>query len=774
MLANKLSIIGSIVLASVACLSANAATINLGYVSFDVTNPPLAQVDIVNQTGVNSSVVPDTTFPVATPVTFANLTLTVNFQGAPAETFGPASGYFSLDVDGLSLDGQDIFNTSTSTITSVTLAGTFSPLSVALNDGSTGTISGFSTSITDPTGTLQDGDLDLITATFTPSGGNPGIAPEPATWLLLGAGLCLFLVCRGIRGRRGSAAIVTQAALCLCLAAGASKGATTVRLNAATTPGAGVSGSSYVWVTGSGFPAGTFGSVTVTLATSCGAAGTSATAVQEISVAGSTDRVEFLVPASLATGTYFVSVSGSTTGGAFTSSNCSQIAVTHTSAVLASCNPGSSMGILAYNPTGAASTPINAYVPNGYWSGSLTGIQVVPVEGSGSPATVTTPQTINSCSSNSITGQTVCIDNNTGVYLVTGSKVTNTLNTSASAFAGFSGGFCENCTVAVNEAAGTKGQAVIGIGYAASPGETALQFLDLATNTFGTPVPMSHEVSEDILWDPFRNLVLSPDEEGNFDVFQVTGGGTPAPSTVAEYSQYTGGVLDSAAEDCTTQIALASNESYPVGLYITDLSQKKTTAGSPGTLTAPGQLLTMPEFSNFAAGTDGIAVAPGSTHLGIITGEFGGNQFAALSLPATAGTGTPNLVDYVAAALPPTPDGCGFSAGFDPHTTTAYTSPNNGKAYGVMADWYPGEPDYLAVIDLQALLAAPRKAGILPDGSSCSNCVKTVDPAYDLVAHGVVKYIATGNANGGCSRPGVEALRKATVVTKPVNKMPVH
>ena len=123
-------------------------------------------------------------------------------------------------------------------------------------------------------------------------------------------------------------------------------------------------------------------------------------------------------------------------------------------------------------------------------------------------------------------------------------------------------------------------------------------------------------------------------------------------------------------------------------------------------------------------------MAAGTTHLGITSGEFGGNSFVAFQLPATSGTGTPNLVDYAGAIMPATPDGRGFSAGYDPHTITAYTSPNNGKAYGLIADWSLGQPSYVGVIDLQALLKASRTAA------------HTVDPTIDLVAAGIVRYVA--------------------------------
>lgn len=89
------------------------------------------------------------------------------------------------------------------------------------------------------------------------------------------------------------------------------------------------------------------------------------------------------------------------------------------------------------------------------------------------------------------------------------------------------------------------------------------------------------------------------------------------------------------------------------------------------------------------------------------------------------------MADYANALLPSTPDGFGFSAGFDPHTSTAYTSPNNGKAYAVIADFALGAPSYLAVVGLAALLAAPRSAP------------NVVDPTVNLVATGIVRYVAT-------------------------------
>ena len=117
-----------------------------------------------------------------------------------------------------------------------------------------------------------------------------------------------------------------------------------------------------------------------------------------------------------------------------------------------------------------------------------------------------------------------------------------------------------------------------------------------------------------------------------------------------------------------------------------------------------------------AAGTCGIAIAPG-THLGVVTGEFGGALEGVIQLPATSGSGTPSIVDYVAFTVPSPPTEEGWSEGGDPHTVTAYVSPNTHKAYGVLEN---RDFTYVAIVDLQGLLSAPRTGhvvnGRLPAG----------------------------------------------------------
>jgi hypothetical protein len=690
----------------------------VGAVVFDVGfTPGDSEFDIFNFTAPNLDS-PDSN-PIVSEVDLSSLSLTVNFSSGPADVFG--SSYFTLDADGISWDGNPMTSSTFTNAISAVLTGTFVETSMTLGDSSTFTANpGFTSTITDAGG-LKDGDSAAIIATAGTSGPPPA-TPEPESLVMVATGIAglagyrrrmLLAAARKFsRGAVGSVAALAIVGLLAASPVSANATVATVKLGAATVPGTGLAGYNTVAVSGSGFPGGTISpaSVTVSFATSCG--GTvkgSDTATAVSTLVGTTDRVTFLVPASLTAGTYYVSLSG-----AVTSSNCSVIQVTATTTTLAACVPTSSLAV-------TVGTNVNAYVPFGYWESSTSGIEEVPLEGSGTAQGFSTAGAVNSCAANSTTGEVVCTENSANVDLINGSALT-TVTSGSDQFTGFSGGSCENCGVGVN--AGTN-TAVIGMGLSTAPSGSGVQVLNLATNTFNTPFPLSNQVSEDVSIDSGRGLILSPNEGGNYDLLKIGSG-----SSLTEYSNFVGesGALDSAAEDCTTGIALAADE-FSDDIYITDLTQ--ATFGST-TWSAPGQFFQLND-GGYSAGTCGISSAPGTGHLAVVTGEFGGSSYSALQLPSTSGSGTPTLADYAyVGSMPSTPDGNGFTAGFDPHTVTAYTSPNNSKSYAVFADYEGiyigvGHPNYLGVVDLACVLALPRTAGThtVADGTAAS-CTRYV------------------------------------------------
>jgi hypothetical protein len=383
---------------------------------------------------------------------------------------------------------------------------------------------------------------------------------------------------------------------------------------------------------------------------------------------------------------------------------------TATALPVSACIPSSSLSVLVKG------TDVASYVPDGSWSNTNTNVELVPIEGTGiTRATVTTPTAVNSCASNSVTGETVCTSNGTDVYRINGSTLTSTLKSGATGTTSFSGGSCETCGVVIDA---TTNTAFLGIGL--TPG-AGYQAIDLATGTLHPPIVSGGEISEDIAVDPKLHMLLSPAENGIYELVDLTTGNVFDAAKVAA-------TFDSAAEDCTTGIALSTDE-FTGNLFVADLTQATFvagTGGAPGSWSAPSQLQSFPEFATLDAGTDGIAVAP-NTHIGVVTGEFGGAGVGAIQLPATSGTGTPAVVDWARLDLPLLPDESPFSTGFDPHTVTAYVSPTSNKPFAIIAN---GGPTFLAIVDLQGELSATRTAG-----------THTVDPSVDLLATGIVRYI---------------------------------
>jgi hypothetical protein len=361
-----------------------------------------------------------------------------------------------------------------------------------------------------------------------------------------------------------------------------------------------------------------------------------------------------------------------------------------------SCLPSSSLAV------SVSGTNVVAYVPKGNWESGTTGVSAINIEGTSiTPKLISTPNVVNSCAANPITGQTVCAANNTDVYLIKGTTLSTTLTSGGSGTISFSGGSCTNCSVVIDS---EHNKAGIGLSIAGAAG---FQILNLNNSVLQPAfVSPSGAISEDPLIDPSRRLLLSAAENNTYEIVDVKP--FKAPTFFENTIVNTGfGEADSAGEDCATGIALAPGEfSAPSQVFIADLTQAKFTSGSPsGTWTAPSQVQTLTE-SFLSAGACGIAVAQG-THTGVVTGEFGGNEITAIALPTASGTGTPAIGDWVTCEISET-----FSQGFDPHTVTSYQSPNGAKdAFALVGN---GAATQVAVVDLTMMLnktIVPRTTG---------------------------------------------------------------
>jgi hypothetical protein len=527
-----------------------------------------------------------------------------------------------------------------------------------------------------------------------------------------------------------------------------------VQQNTITAPGSGIAGVSFVNITAQGLPTATPlpGNVRIKLAPTCpvGATGpvfgeVDATATSIKNILGNAFRFNFQLPAALAAGTYMAQIHDNTDG--YEGGNCSIVVVRNTDAVLNACVPSGSLGVVAGNK-------VTAYVPNGWWGDGSTGLTAVPIEGGGLNTLIGTTNAVNSCAGNPATGQVVCTANNTDVYLLDGNgnppKLTNTLMSGHVGIAQFSFGVCNNCSVAVDALTNTA--AIAGGGNNSSfPGQ-GIQILDLSkVSTLGNKAfePMFNipgsgssslfsNISEGISIDPGRNLLLSPTENNNYILLSLN---ATTGAIIGEFDRpiASGGEPDSAAEDCSTGIALSSVESGSAGpglVYMADLKQSTFTVGAPGSWTGPSAVFAFTGSSHFAAGITGISVAQGSSHLAVVGTEAAGNTFGVMQLQTTPGkNGSPPTVsDWVTGLMPNTPDGL-FTAGCDPHTLTAYTSPNTGSGIGLYVSWTPpcegsGATKWIGVIDLAKALAAPRTPG-----------TNMIDQSVDLIASEIVRYV---------------------------------
>jgi hypothetical protein len=378
---------------------------------------------------------------------------------------------------------------------------------------------------------------------------------------------------------------------------------------------------------------------------------------------------------------------------------------------------------------------VSLYLPNGSWYEGTTGVRVVSLEnGPANPVTIPTPGIVDACASDPTLQEVVCTATDSDVYLIKGTSLITTLQSSGSGTASFSGGNCTNCSLAINPITDI---AYIEEAYASQP---AVQALHLRHNNFTSPLVLQNGISESIQVDTVRNVLLSASEQSVYDVIKLDSAGDPATefgngSVDAEY--------DASGEDCLTGVAVGTDE-FTGNLFLASLNSAVFDTTTSSWSDSQEVLQYFPEFDGLAAGTTGLAIAPG-THDAVLAGEFGGNLVGFIHLPNTGSISPTDLQRYVVATLPTDPNGYTFQNGYDPHSVTAYTSPNTQKTYAVLADWADGAPDYVALIDIEGVLDAPRVM-------SASGRKHAVSPDYGLKVHGLLKYIKRDLCADCCCR----------------------
>ena len=370
-----------------------------------------------------------------------------------------------------------------------------------------------------------------------------------------------------------------------------------------------------------------------------------------------------------------------------------------------------------------AGKDVFSFVPKG---GSLqvplqNDIVLVRVEPDGIPLkTIQTDNVVNSCASNSRTGQTVCTSTEKDVYVFSGPILTSKLNSSGSGKSVFSGAVCTNCGVTMDA---VHDRALIGLSLGLVSG---YQYVDLGPRpqleeAFPSQAPSypGGEISKGILIDPIRNWILSANESGNYEIIKLgnqkdnkkddddkddkgdrgkglnnndekNGGNDdndrekgenrkgPERRAFFENTVSPSIIFGSAGEDCNTGIALATVEPFSeprFDIYIADLTQAVFTPGSPGTWRAPYRFKVLSELDTPPSD---IAVAQG-THIGIVA-RMSSNSITAIKLPAVSGSGIPDIKDWVTCTIP-------AITGNAPHTVNAYQSPNTGHAIALIRDF---------------------------------------------------------------------------------------
>ncbi|MGH7879783.1 MAG: hypothetical protein ACREQD_09845, partial [Candidatus Binataceae bacterium] len=398
---------------------------------------------------------------------------------------------------------------------------------------------------------------------------------------------------------------------------------------------------------------------------------------------------------------------------------------------------------------------IAAYAALGSWTESTPGVALIAIAGGVTGGIIATPDVVNSCAAvpsgtfvaRGTNPEAVCVANGADIYLIDGTTLVKTLTSGGSGVVFFSGGSCTTCGVVIDR---VSGNALISV--ATADGFGGYQLFNLSTQTLSSVISLGPDeaLAEHFAVLPLSSgsfLALSPTENtvpldgADYAILAIAppsaaGAGGDDIFTFAGRSILTGTLEDTAALD-STGIIYALDE-FRGRLFLADLTQASVnTSAASFTWNAPSQIQSLSELSK--VDVDAMAVAYGA-HKALVEQESGGSFFGAIKLPATSGSGTPAALDWVGATMPNDPSGASWNNPADPHALTAADLAFAVTSGGVVGGTPHGlgllindARTYLAIIDLDGLLAAPRTA-------ATGTGAHTLDPSFDLVANNVVAF----------------------------------
>ncbi len=413
---------------------------------------------------------------------------------------------------------------------------------------------------------------------------------------------------------------------------------------------------------------------------------------------------------------------------------------------------------------------VTAYVPYGSISNATTTAAQVVIENGASPlpspALIATDRVLSCTPAES--GETVCAGQGGTVDLIPadGSPVQIVTPSTPFTVNEYAGGDCVNCGALVDD--------MLGLGIIAN-GNGYLS-LNLADGSFNPIISTTNNAGEnepvgvDFGYDVVHHKILSANYDVNVAMnfasspphFQVIDISTPATPVLYDLANDQAFFVSSSrtcatdsngpvfndvlpevtAIDTSTDIAYVTFHTPsscfnnpPNDIALFDMSQATFTLGSGSTNnswdTAGKNIQSLADLG--VNGIDPISVEP-NNHVAMVAG--GSTAFGALQLPSTSGSGTPAIVDYVGANMPNDPTGVAWTGWSQPSGLATYVSPNTYRPYGVMLNSPAGgKPTFLAIVDIEALLAAPRDNGM--NGS----VHMVAADGINLVTEGIVRFV---------------------------------